>query len=266
MDKMDMSLDDIITTKKHQTKKPTHKPKKQPVVGGGVGKLRGRAAPYQKPTPRNSSINGKWQHDKFPGVKRDFRGQAEDLRQVLSQPPSGAPRSGLGASRSGLSIAGASQVQDATTIKVENLHPAVNEADLKTIVSGYGKVITITLKPAPQTRHSPPTTTAYITYSSRAAATTAIQKLNNQVADGLVLRVSEVESSLSIAGVAQQVKKQKQPVLVTPAARDFSNGKTRLGGRVGGMYADRIAQQQSPAGGRLVNRLGKKGTTFSVSL
>ncbi|KND05178.1 uncharacterized protein SPPG_00845 [Spizellomyces punctatus DAOM BR117] len=288
MDKMDLSLDEIIVKR----------PGKGSQRGGRNqrGRRTQRAAPYQRPT-RPGNADGQWKHDLFEGGRR----KTGDLRTQIQRPAvSGTlsdrvrglvsdtidtPRrtvqrnnaGGVMVDRLGPPVRSVSSKQNPigssgsisikggagpAVIQIENLHPAATPEDIKTSLSPYGKIVDCTLTFDAQGRSSGVCT---VTFERRDSAQNAINKLNGQIADGRVLRVTELQSKLTIAGAASVQKANN-----TATSTTVSNGGT--------MYADRLGPAV-PASGRIVQRgqgvlsrvggkakSGRGGTTFSVSI
>ncbi|KAI8920941.1 hypothetical protein DFJ77DRAFT_506565 [Powellomyces hirtus] len=281
-DKMDLSLDEIITTGKGKTRQ-----RGGGVVGGRVQKkkgARGAAAPYQKPPPR-SRIDGKWTHDMFPA--KNGAKTRTDLRKQLTrnatptrlvQPTSGGSmmidRLGPPAQTSGvpiriskgklgggsITIKGAANTSSAILMK--NLDPRVTPADVQTILSAYGNIMECKLE---YNASGQPTGTCRVVFERSDAAPLAVAKLNGVHADGRILKVTEV--GLSIAGAAAN-RSQGHPAA--------SVGGTLYSDRLGPAPNGRLFATQTAAavsGTRSIfTRVGAKpkagrgATTFSVTV
>ncbi|KAJ3102422.1 hypothetical protein HDU97_000565 [Phlyctochytrium planicorne] len=300
MDRMDLSLDEIISEKKGSEAGRGRK-RGGATRGGGAGgrgafngKRKHQSGPYSVGTsipfawatfafdgnlqslPRRNT-DEPWRHDMYEGA---------DLRERLSSRVSSvrgnsvrttAPGGGVGISRVATAALRAAVGGAAGTfrsesvsivgsaggpskITVANLHPDASADDVKAVFAEFGPIQSCVLSIDAGGNGN-----ATIVYESRKSSLAAIEKYHNKVADGKTLKVVEVVMGLSIAGAAKS------------AVPDAARAAGPFGG--GGMYSDRmqatLAFGASTTSNRPVSeRLGRRpdnaggsgGPTFQITI
>ncbi|CAG8571687.1 12887_t:CDS:2 [Acaulospora morrowiae] len=254
MDRIDMSLDDIIKTNKKKPKQGNKgnftgnnsnasngnlsynsKNRTGPIRARSAGKnlTRQKANPYPKPksTIRPGNPNGVWRHDLFPtllsGGQTKHPGQANGGLSIQQRLGTGKPASGSGVT-SRLSIkgvAGGKQTEFSfkgeggpATIIISNLAPGTSANDIKTAFMEFGDISTLDMKEDRFVKGAP--AKAELTFESKASALAAINKYNTALVDGRVLKVQLKQPGGNInTGAASYRMRSKfnRPPTSTPA-------------------------------------------------
>ncbi|CAG8467717.1 4455_t:CDS:10 [Acaulospora colombiana] len=243
MDRIDMSLDEIIKTNKKKPKQGNkgnatgnnantsngnlnnNKNRTGPIRARSAGKnlTRQKANPYPKPkaTIKPGNPNGVWRHDLFPtllsGGQTRNPGQANGSLSIQQRLGTGKLASGSGvAGRLSIKgVAGGKQAEFSfkgeggpATIIISNLAPGTSANDIKTAFMEFGDISTVDMKEDRFAKGAP--AKAELTFESKASALAAINKYNTALVDGRVLKVQLKQPGGNInTGVASYRVKNK---------------------------------------------------------
>ncbi|KAK9718479.1 hypothetical protein K7432_005464 [Basidiobolus ranarum] len=271
MDRIDMSLDDIIKQDKGP-KKPNNPNNRSnnPKSSRGGGAIRshqvGRQAtkastkPYTKKS--RSDTNVPWKHDLFTKANPDTKNKTvvsrnSNVNRSVALATSAAVRSVQLGGKSGkedksIKIKGITNTPQQisirgeagpATILISNLDRGASAQDIQAIFSQFGEIRKCTLLYDQNTR---PTGNAEIIYNLKASAHKAINKLNNVVADGRTLSII-LKDTASKGAANYRLSKQKQ--------EPGSSGSGKL-------YSDRLPGKSNNGGGKK----GGRQPSFSVRM
>ncbi|RIA97799.1 hypothetical protein C1645_229235 [Glomus cerebriforme] len=223
MDRIDMSLDDIIKDNKKKSKQATkgnnangnnaktsngnnlnnnNKSKTGPIRARSAGKklTRQKASPYPRPKSlKTGNSNGVWRHDLFPSLNSggQTKRPAQTNNGLSIQHRLGTGKTPIGngvANRLSIKgVAGGKQSEFSikgeggpATIYVNNLAPGTSANDVKTAFMEFGDISTVNIKDDKITRGA---VSAELTFASKPSAIAAINKYNTALVDGRVLKV-----------------------------------------------------------------------------
>ncbi|CAB4378862.1 hypothetical protein RhiirA1_418209 [Rhizophagus irregularis] len=223
MDRIDMSLDDIIKDNKKKSKQATkgnnangnstktsngnnlnnnNKSKTGPIRARSAGKklTRQKASPYPRPKSlKTGNPNGVWRHDLFsslnPGGQTKRPAQTNNGLSIQHRLGTGktSPGNGVANRLSIKGVAGGKQTEFSikgeggpATIYINNLAPGTSANDVKTAFLEFGDISTVNIKDDKITRGA---ISAELTFSSKPSAIAAINKYNTALVDGRVLKV-----------------------------------------------------------------------------
>ncbi|CAB4419849.1 unnamed protein product [Rhizophagus irregularis] len=223
MDRIDMSLDDIIKDNKKKLKQATkgnnangnstktsngnnlnnnNKSKTGPIRARSAGKklTRQKASPYPRPKSlKTGNPNGVWRHDLFsslnPGGQTKRPAQTNNGLSIQHRLGTGktSPGNGVANRLSIKGVAGGKQTEFSikgeggpATIYINNLAPGTSANDVKTAFLEFGDISTVNIKDDKITRGA---ISAELTFSSKPSAIAAINKYNTALVDGRVLKV-----------------------------------------------------------------------------
>ncbi|ORY39509.1 hypothetical protein BCR33DRAFT_719984 [Rhizoclosmatium globosum] len=267
-DKMDMSLDDIVSGERAARgrggghSRSSHFDSAKGSRGrsnfdgrnpGRRGDRDRRSGPYSV-SHRRLDPNEQWRHDKYEGADADLR---ERIGRSNNNSTASSSSSSFNNGNAGNRLAAATPQIAATgtipavlqsngfTVRVLNLDPKASAADVQATFAEFGAI----LKCSVSYDSTSATGTAEITFKDRASIKGAIDTYNGVIADGRTLKVEELSppaaKGLSITGRSSAgglTSAMSTPPATVPVL------KTSVGSVVvGGMYSDRVAGGQSEA-------------------
>ncbi|ORX97331.1 hypothetical protein K493DRAFT_336601 [Basidiobolus meristosporus CBS 931.73] len=261
MDRIDMSLDDIIKQDKVPKKQgnPNSRAGSQKNSRGG-GAIRshqaGRQAtkastrPYTKKTRGDTNVP--WKHDLFTKANPETKSKPvvsrnANVSRSVALATSAAVRSVQLGGKSGkgdssIKIKGVTSTPQQisirgeagpATILISNLDRGASAQDIQAIFSQFGEIRKCTLL---YDQNSRPTGNAEIIYSLKASAQKAINKLNNVIADGRTLSII-LKDTGSKGAASYRLGNQKQQSAASGSGKLYSDrlpAKSNNGGKKAG--------------------------------
>ncbi|RHZ85512.1 hypothetical protein Glove_65g17 [Diversispora epigaea] len=281
MERIDMSLDDIIKTNKKKPKQGSkgpnipnsnfnnNKSKTGPIRARSAGKnlTRQKANPYPKPKiSKPGNPNGVWRHDLFPTLFSG--GNTKRPGHQNNGSPSIQHRLGTGKSPLGSGVASRLSIKGVAgkkqtefsfkgeggpaTIIINNLAPGTSANDIKTAFMEFGEISTVDLK---DSKGSPPS--AELTFESKASALSAINKYNTALVDGRVLKVQLKSPGSNINSGSASYRMRNKPNRPQNSNAATQNGK---------LYSDKlfsgIPNSNNNNNNNNSRRFGGKGKPF----
>ncbi|CAG8579905.1 9441_t:CDS:2 [Racocetra fulgida] len=227
MDRIDMSLDDIIKTNKKKLKQGTK------VIANGnngnanngglnnknrTGPIRprstGKKLTRQKANPYPVRIQTASNQTKRTGP---FNGSSIQHRLGTGKP---LVSSGVASRLSIKGVAGVKQSEFSfkgeggpASIVISNLAPGTSANDIKTVFMEFGDISTVNMKEERPFRGAP--VTAELTFESKASALSAINKYNTALVDGRVLKVQFKQPNTNTGAASYRMRNKFKPQLAS---------------------------------------------------
>ncbi|GBC09573.1 hypothetical protein RclHR1_00090007 [Rhizophagus clarus] len=268
MDRIDMSLDDIIKDNKKKSKQAAkgnnangnsaktsngnnlnnnNKSKTGPIRARSAGKklTRQKANPYPRPKSlKTGNSNGVWRHDLFsslnPGGQTKRPAQTNNSLSIQHRLGTGktSPGNGVANRLSIKGVAGGKQTEFSikgeggpATIYINNLAPGTSANDVKTAFLEFGDISTVNIKDDKVTRGA---ISAELSFASKASAIAAINKYNTALVDGRVLKVQlkQAGTNNNLGAASYRLRnKPNKPQLTTQNGKLYSDHLTGNSGQ-----------------------------------